>query len=433
VAGLLWLLGVFVLCEVRAARAIDGRVAARLEPSGPVWIGQRVALRVDLATDGLSFRDQRIRVPEIPGVLILEDAVETIKLSEQVDGETWQILRYEYPLFAQRAGTLRIPSMRVEFAATAGFGTEPRSFRSRTPALSLAIRVPPGVEDPTRLVTTSRFSVDVDLDPEPSELRVGDVLTRAITRRAVDVSGMAFAPLEERDLPGMAVYAGLPEVAESGYRGEMIGERVDRATYVFQAPGSFVIPGYEFEWWDPRSQRLGTASVPDLAIEVAASPIWVRGSAGMDESLSWLRQDPWKAALAGALLVAFGGMAWRGIPAVVRGVRKRRSERREAEPDRFAELVRACRSDDAIRAYNAANRWLAAVELAEARTGDEALASELEALQGAMVGRGPAWQGRALARAARRVRRMGRNGRRVRQSRLLPALNPSRAGPRSAS
>jgi hypothetical protein len=431
-AWLLWLFGVFLLFEVSAARAIEARVSASLDPGGSIWIGERATLRVDLATDGLSFRNQRTRLPEVPGALILEDAVETVKLSEQIDGETWQILRYEYPVFAQRAGTLRIPEMRVEFAATAGFGTEPRSFRMRTPALSISVRVPPGVGDPTKLVSTSRFSVEVELDPEPSDLHVGDVLTRTITRRAVDVSGMAFAPLAWPELAGIAVYAGAPEVAESGYRGEMIGERVDRATYVFQESGSFVIPGHEFEWWDPGARRLAKASVPDLEIEVAANPIWVRGSASVDDSLSTLRHDPWKAASAAALLIALGATAWRGMPAMVRGIRRRRRERREAEPGRFVELVRACRSNDALRAYNAANRWLAVIEFAEARAGSEELASELEALQGAIVGRGPAWKGRPLARAVRRARRMGRSGRGTRQPRMLPALNPSADGPRSA-
>ena len=90
------------------ARALDGRVAASLAPSGSVWIGQKVILRIDLKSDGLSFRDQRIRLPDVPGVLLLEDAVETVKLSESIDGETWQVLRYEYPFFPQRSERLEI-------------------------------------------------------------------------------------------------------------------------------------------------------------------------------------------------------------------------------------------------------------------------------------------------------------------------------------
>jgi hypothetical protein len=59
-------------------------------------------------TNGVRFSGQRIRLPEVPGALILEDAVSTVRLTEQIDGEPWQIIRYSYPMFVQREGRVDI-------------------------------------------------------------------------------------------------------------------------------------------------------------------------------------------------------------------------------------------------------------------------------------------------------------------------------------
>ena len=81
------------------AHALDARVRANLENGETTWVGQQVVLNVDVMTDGVRFSGQRIRLPEVRGALILEDAVSTIRLNEQIDGASWQVLRFSYPMF----------------------------------------------------------------------------------------------------------------------------------------------------------------------------------------------------------------------------------------------------------------------------------------------------------------------------------------------
>ena len=77
-----------------------------------------------------------------------------------------------------RRGRVEIPPIEAEFSATEGFGSEPEAFRSKTTRLLPSARAPEGVTEVSRLVTTSRFSVRVELDPDAADLRVGNALTR---------------------------------------------------------------------------------------------------------------------------------------------------------------------------------------------------------------------------------------------------------------
>jgi hypothetical protein len=429
--GILWLLSMaslLVQLGAAPATALEARVESSLEPAGTVWVGERVTLRVDLKTDGLSFRSQRVRLPKIPGALLLEDAATTVKLTEEIDGEPWQVLRYEYPLFLQRVGRTQIESVRVAFEATAGFGTEPRAFDLSTAPVSLTARAPEGVEDVTRLVTTTDFEVRVELDPEPGEeVVVGDALTRRIERRAVDLTGMAFAPLVTAQIPGIASYDKAPRIEERRHRGEMIGTRTDSTTFVFQEPGSYVIPGFELAWWNPQTRQLSKETIPDLEIEVAENPLLRSGGDEVEAAVSRLQRRPGLLAVLGLLAFAIGWGGWRWGPGLARRLRTAWAVRSDSEPARLRALVRACRSNRPALAYNAFVAWQKAHGTLARGAGDGGeLAVEVERMQRALVGEESAWTGRALVRALRRTRRANRAHAGSPQSSSLRALNPER-------
>ena len=413
-----------------AARAFEARVAASLKPTGPVWVGQKVLLRIDLKSDAYRFQDQRIRLPDVPGALLLEDAVETVKLSETVDGEVWQILRYEYPLFPQRSERLEIGPVAVEFSVAGGFDSQPESFRLRTEKQVVTARAPAGVTDVSRLVTTSDFTVRFEIDPPPEDLQVGDAVTRRIVRRAEDLTAMAFSPLVTPDLPGIAIYEKAPEIEESRNRGEMIGTRIDTTTFVLQQAGRFVVPGFEFEWWDPERQRLSTERVPELELEVAANPLWSRAPASLGEAgagtLSWIETHPWHAAALGLMTLAVAIALYRMWPGLWLRFTHWHETREDREAARFARLARACRNDDPVDAYNFFRAWTESIAgRGVAALHDETLAREVERVQAALVGQEEGWTGRALIQAARHARRgRGQSPRDARHA-ALRDLNPT--------
>lgn len=414
------------------AVALEAEVRARIAVDGEAWVGQQIIVQVELLSDGLSFSGQRFRVPDIAGALLLEDAVSTIKLSEARGGETWQVLRYEFPLFAQRAGRIDIPPIGVEFSVSSGFGGETREFQLQTSPLNVEIGEPPGVTDPERLVTTSAFTLDVTVTPQATELKVGDAVTRTVTRTATDVSGMAFAPLPEPQAPGMAVYPKAPIVEDKQNRGELIGRRSDAVTFVFEQPGGIRLPALEMQWWDPVAGVLHTESVPELAVEVAANPAPEGSQARLTDTFDVVRYHPWVTAALVVLVAAAGVLAYRYHRRMRLASKRWRAACRAAEPARFRAFVRTCRRGQAAPAYRAFQGWQASrVTPDDPRDFDAGLRAELEHLQLAVVTREQAWDGSALAQAARCTRRAAQRQRHANVRRALPPLNPGGHGPYS--
>jgi len=303
----------------RAQQEAEVRILAARDDAA--WVGAEIPVYLELWTNAMSFSDQAFLLPEVSGAWLLQADSSTVKLSERRQGSTWQGLRYTLSLYAQRAGTLEVPSFEVRFATRAAFGAEPVRHEFTTGPLSVEARLPPGVKTGGMLVTTSAFDFDGGWEPSVSEgeaaleLQTGDALVLTIKREAKDVPGMAFSPLPVMEIEGLGIYPDPPRIDDRVNRGDLTGSRIDRVTVVCEQPGSHVLPELVFQWWDPATETLRRAGVAAMNLEVTENMAW--GSANTGEAdrngaarwLSW-----WWVPVLGVLLwwpgrVLFGILA----------------------------------------------------------------------------------------------------------------------------
>jgi hypothetical protein len=409
-----------------STHAVEAKVRAGIKSGETTWVGQQVGLYVDIMTNGVRFGGQRIRLPEVPGALILEDAVTTVRLNEQIDGESWQILRYIYPMFVQREGQIEIKSINAKFNAFETFTGQAIAFEKASNKISLQVKRPPGVTDTRMLVSTSDFSISVTVAPESDSLIVGDALTQTVTRRASDVSGMAFAPIAVADVSGIAAYPKAPDVGDRHNRGELTGTRVDSVTYVLEQAGEFEIPETQLLWWNPKSGQLNTETIPALSLTVEANPI-LQSEQGANSAP--LQDGDGRRNSKQLIALALAAIALLVIGAIVapnyrRWLARRRIEKQHSEPSRYRKLLRACSNNDSTQVYNEYYRWLAtAGDQQKVICGNKTLADELIRLQNALVRQESDWRGRPFAAAVRKARQEKSHGRSQSESDLL-SLNP---------
>jgi len=328
-----------------AADALQGDLRFVAQRDGPVWVGEQLNLYLELWTDGFSFGDQQFVLPEVPGGYLLQGDSTTVKLSEDRDGTAWQGLRYTLMLFPQTAGRLEIPPFDVSFTARAGFGSEPASFRFRTEPLRVEARLPAGAEPSGLLVSTTAFTLEARWDRElpaegPLQLQVGDALTLEVTRRADDLPAMVFAPLPTPAIEGLGVYPGTARVNDRVNRGELTGERTDRVTFICETDGTFLIPAWRFQWWDPDAQRLANKVIPELRLDVHANPAYAGSGEQGPATEGDEKYGQWFLVL---LLVLILGAAWRRLAGLVRqrlrGRRRRNLSEAAGPPQRSGRLL----------------------------------------------------------------------------------------------
>ena len=142
-------------CVVAEDGDVKADVAISIQQDQYIWAGQQVTLNLDLKTTGFSFSNSQFNLPEVPGAFLMQIDTTTVKLTENIDGQTWQIIRYPLALYPQQAGRLQIPSIAVRFSTSAGYGSTSMPFEFHTKPLDLTVNAPPGVKDGALVITTS--------------------------------------------------------------------------------------------------------------------------------------------------------------------------------------------------------------------------------------------------------------------------------------
>ena len=313
------------------ASALEARMRVSLEGEAPYWVGQRIAVSVDILSTGFSFSQQRFDLPEVPGVILLRPGSAGQNLVETIDGESWQGLRYRLSLLVLSPGEVEIPPFTVSFQVAAGYGSEPESFSFDSEPLMLTVRQPPGTEGLEGLLTTPELRVEGQWEPGSEALQVGDALSLTLRRVAEDVPGAAIPPLELQLPAGLQAYPESPEITDRSNRGSLTGERVERISVILQAPGDYQLPAMGFPWFDPDNETLHEAEIPALEFSVAPDPdAPADGDSGTPTPME-TRRSRQALAVAALVLVLLAVGSWWGLPRVTALWRERRSRWRASE------------------------------------------------------------------------------------------------------
>lgn len=297
-------------------------IDSRLDHSGALVPGQKARMVVEIATNSWFSGGTKIRLPEVPGLVILQTEQFAANASESRGGETWVIQRWTIDLYPQRAGDFQIPPMSLTVKVNGGeLGN--LEGEALSPPLDFSVSLPPALEQADFWVASPDFSVRQTIDRDTAQLKPGDAFERRIEFNADDVLAMMLPEVSEERQPGLASYPAPPVLENSNNRGQSSGSRVQTISYVAEKAGSYLLPAQDFFWWNTRTQELNVLSIP--AIEVA-----VFGPAG--QTLSDERRDiPWKtliwislvlAAMAVMMVLFLRYQPWRYLEAVLEPLRK---------------------------------------------------------------------------------------------------------------
>ena len=318
------------------------------------WVGQKVVLSVDvLAKDGWA-QLRRVTDIEVDGAYLLDLESQGTRLSEIIDGDSYTGQRYSFMLFAQRGGRLSVPPVPVDVEIkTWGADGDDRIDHKIVPSVEFNVRIPPGVKDSYRLVTTGNFTTTQTWEPETATPMVGDAIKRRIELYAEDVSGMAFPPSLHDDIDDVGIYPGEPTVEDTFNRGELTGTRIETVTYVFERAGQFEIPDIELIWWNIKTEELQRIVLPGLSLEVTGGV-----AEGVTALVAEQPQDKrlLRISLAAIALVILSWLALGGR--IGTGWKAWRKARNEAEAAYFRRIRHSAQSGDPAAVLRDTMCWL---------------------------------------------------------------------------
>jgi hypothetical protein len=426
------------------------RIRHRLEPAESVYVGQPVRLWVEVMTRTWFLEAPRYPATiEVPKAIVIPPESFGVNSTERIGGEIYAVQGRFFTVFPQTTGEFVMPPVQVILVVARDDASRSPEIVLRTEPITIEARLPTGVEGHGLVLSTPRLTMSEQYSRSTEGLRVGDSFERRVSTTIDNSAGMLLPPTEFAPSDGIAVYPARPEVTDTRNRGTMSGTRVDGATYVMEAEGSYVLPAITLHWWNLGTSRLEEEVLPQVDLTVEANPDLAAehlGESYSEEAVTVESQDiEEEAPLDWQVIVAAGVSLFLLVVLLRRLQYKLSSEERSPSPEAvetglFREFEKVARTGAPQSTFAAFVSWLdhlsAAGRLVPAwqfleRAQDEELTRQYDALVQGLYGgatpeMGPEWSGSEFSKAVRRGRRSflaGDANRRGPQD-PLPPLNP---------
>ena len=337
VFGLLLLLACGIAsAHSRASTAELATVEAQVQPAGVVVPGQRVRLLITVGTPRWFTAGTRLSLPEVPGLILLQNQDFASNATERRGDESWSLQRWTIDLFATRPGQFQIPPVEVSVAVAAS-ASQTRQMTLSTPSLPLTVTLPEALQGIEHWVASPSVTLEQTIAGDGT-IFLGDAIKRQITVKAKDVVAMLLPELDAPTANGLQRYPEPPVLRNRANRGSLQAERRDRATWIAERPGQVELPGVQVHWWNTDTDELIVLTTDAVSAEVSGelpptplSPnqlitraLWGLAILSLALLAVWL----YRRGIVGKLFTA-GRQGWKALQ---RGVRALRSP---ALPDRL--------------------------------------------------------------------------------------------------
>lgn len=392
-------------------------------PEEASWVGQQVIFSVVLAMDERPQGSPRFIFPDVPGGILLEVSGRPSMGKEEKNGTEYNTWRYDFAFYPQRPGIHKIPPIGMRSSLPMGDGTY-QSFTTATAEFKHTSKTPKGAEGLAAFISTTKFDATETWVPEDAVPRVGDAITRTISRSADDILGLSFPPLGLVEIDGVGIYPESPEIKDQAYRGEISGERIEKVVYTFDRVGQVTIPGHVIPWFDLADQQMKYVRFPARTFDVAPNPALLNNT---ETARASSKSIPWGWLL--GIVATLAGLAFMSRRFVAPALALRKERYAVSESAVFKRLHRACRDGDAVATSAALREWLRHLRISSdqlmAAADDPTLSRQITHLNQGLYAatRDSSWDsdasGKSLVRARKKLYH-----RRCSQASMHQSLNP---------
>lgn len=352
-------------------------VEASAEPLNP-YVQQQVRYTVKLYF-AVNLSDGSLDEPAVDNAVVQKLGRDK-QYTATLNGKAYRVLERDYALTPEQSGSLIMPPLNFRGSAVdnsdpAGFFRRGRSVTARSDSLQLDVRPKPTHWGTAPWLPAASLTLSDESDL-PSEIKVGEPLTRTLKLRA---QGLGFEQLPELELnapAGAEVYPDKPDTRTRDDGSWLYGERTRKFAIVPTRPGSLTLPAVEVKWWNTTTDQIETASLPAREITVTGAALTTSPGAPANVSTlpstsandapaatvvypsevsgADLRFWRWSALLLGTLWLLTMALWWRSRATM--GIAKAAAAHPAQAPGRSV-FLRACSMGDLSSAERALVSW----------------------------------------------------------------------------
>jgi len=435
-------ISIALVCSALGAFGQAPVIRAHLEPSKEIIVGQPIHLVVEVLVPNFFTGSPDFPNFELENAIVVLPEETPQNMNEQVNGQRYAGIRRAYFIYPQQPGDFRLPPAQFTVPYTS---TPPKTTEAHLalPPLTFHADIPAAARGLSYFLPTTQLTLQQKWSSPLNKLRVGETVERVITITTTKMQSMLIPPLPLEAPTGIRIYPTEPKVLDQKTdRGEFIfGRRTQSAKYFIQREGDHTLPAIELKWWNLNTNRVVTATLPAVHFTAAPNPDYVAELPPEPEPTItvqpnpisswtkyrfWLRAvGPWSIAI--LFLVWF---AYKYLPLVYQALKTEHEQYSHSEAAYFRNLIRACRRNNAGKAYQWLLQWLGhsgsprTLDQFLKQVNDEALTHQVNSLSAILFASesNETWTGRTMADLLEKHRKVLSIHSRHRSK--LPLLNP---------
>ncbi len=192
---------------------------------------------------------------------------------------SYQVIERHYALFPQQSGALTVEPLHLQ-----AYKSQPSRkgslfddlFQRRMGArielasrpIELAVKAIPSSYPAGQWLPAQGLELRQRWSTEPPRFRLGEPLTRTLQLSVKGQTSAQLPILGGKPGPDWKVYPDQPAVKQQADGDLIVSERTEKLALIPTRAGKLMLPGITLHWWNTRSDRLETASIPAREVTV---------------------------------------------------------------------------------------------------------------------------------------------------------------------
>lgn len=195
-----------------------------------------------------------------------------VSTSRQQNGKTFAGVDMIFNVIPYGNDNVVFPELKIEVESPADGDYKGKPHVVKTKAREINVRpIPPGF-DVRQWLVTNGLSVQQYWSGDLKKVKVGDVVTRTITRNASNTVSQLIPAVAWDSLSGVSEYPARSDVENHRSSTAISATRTETIRYLFEKEGEVVLPEMEFTWWNPYHKKLYKRTLAEVKIDVLPNP-----------------------------------------------------------------------------------------------------------------------------------------------------------------
>jgi hypothetical protein len=195
--------------------------------------------------------------------------------SELVNGIRYRTITRRYAITPQRSGNFSItpPTFSGEMidrdSARYNYFARTKTVVQQAQPINVTVNAVPG-NFPGDWLIAGLVTLTEEWNPNLTELKQGEPVTRIITLSAVDVAENQLPELKQGFPDGLRLYQEQPQAKSAERNGRLVAQKIFTTAVIANKAGKLELPEVSVPWWNSQTNQLDYARLPAKTLHVTA-------------------------------------------------------------------------------------------------------------------------------------------------------------------